>query len=265
MRHERTYLRLVNQYLDDQDDDANTFVFSDNEFWSIVGIDSDICQTYDVLTAQDFADAMAYINFHYQVAYRNNKRSGNHDDFCNFVGSRHFLLYYHLWLCEAPHLLNFAVPLLPIDIMRQTTRTGEDDTTRRRKTNKNSSKRSKQSREVGSTSSNNTAAAAVAAAMDQQQHDQTIANVLQSLDKSNQARIALMQGDAAPRRERAFLRVFQDYKGQLKAAKSELRALETAGYKSDDSDIIDARKEVVLCKRKRDEAFLQLNNTDMSK
>lgn len=118
---------------------------------------------------------------------------------------------------------------------------------------------------MGSTNSNNTAAAAVAAAMDQQ-HDQTIANVLQSLDKSNQARIALMHEDTAPCRECALLSVFQEYQGgQLKAAKSELQALENAGYKSDDSDVINARRELVLCKRKRDETFSLLSNSDLSK
>jgi hypothetical protein len=179
-----------------------------------VGIESDICKTSDILTAQDFADAMACINFQYQVAYRNNKQSGNHDDFCNFVGSRHFLLYYHLWLSEAPHLLNLAVSLLPIDTMRQT-RPGRDAI--RRKTNNNSYKRSNQSRDVVSGNSNNhdasavdaaaATAAATVAAMDQQQYDQ-MGHVLESLDKSNVARIALHQEEAAPRRECALLNVF---------------------------------------------------------
>ena len=88
---------------------------------------------------------------------------------------------------------------------------------------------------------------------------------MESLDKSNIVRIALLQEEAAPRRERALLNVFSDYKKQLNIAKSELEALETAGYESDDSGVINARREVALCKRKRDETFLLLSNSDLSK
>ena len=45
MRHHAVFLQLVKQYLDDADEDANTMAFSDHEFLSYLGIDSDICQT----------------------------------------------------------------------------------------------------------------------------------------------------------------------------------------------------------------------------
>ena len=61
---------------------------------------------------------MGYLNFHYQVAHRKNKSSGNHDDFAKFVGNRPYLLYYHLWLLQVPSLQNLAVPTLPDDVMR---------------------------------------------------------------------------------------------------------------------------------------------------
>jgi hypothetical protein len=68
------------------------------------------------LTANDIAAILAYINHHYQVAYQRNKQSGLHSDFENFVGMRYYLFYYHLWLNEAPHLLNFAVAELPLGV-----------------------------------------------------------------------------------------------------------------------------------------------------
>jgi hypothetical protein len=125
MQHHAVFLQLVKQYLDDADEDANTMAFSDHEFWSYVGVDSGICKNYDLLTEQDFSDAISYINFHYQASFRKNKQSGNHGDFANFVGSRNFLFYYHLWLSECPHLLNFAVPLLPSGAERQTTKSSD--------------------------------------------------------------------------------------------------------------------------------------------
>ena len=96
MRHHAVFLQLVKQFLDNADEDANTMAFSDHEFWSYVGVDSGICKNYDLSTEQDFSDAISYINFHYQASYRKKKQSGNHGDFSNFVGSRHFLFYYHL-------------------------------------------------------------------------------------------------------------------------------------------------------------------------
>ena len=275
--HERIYMRLVKQYLDDGDDDANTFVFSDNEFWSLVGIDTEFCKTYDKITAEDFSDAIAYINFHYQAAYRNNKQSGNHDDFCNFVGSRHFLLYYHLWLSEAPHLLNLAVPLLPTNVMRQT-RVGKEAVSEEssssslflpRKKNRNTKRfrhgqddpKSRYDDMTVAAASAAATATATTAALEQQQQQLTC--VLEALDNSNKERIALLKGQSAPRRERDLLHVFSEYKTRLKIAKNELQELDNAGYASDDSDVKHAEMEVALCKRKRDETFALLSNSKL--
>ena len=44
--------------------------------------------------------------------------SGNHADFNQFVGSRPYVFYYHLWLLEIPHLSFLAVPQLSDDVFR---------------------------------------------------------------------------------------------------------------------------------------------------
>jgi hypothetical protein len=40
----------------------------------------------------------------YSKVYNNQKKSGNHDDFENFVGNCSELLYFYFWLQEKPHL-----------------------------------------------------------------------------------------------------------------------------------------------------------------
>ena len=79
----------------------------------MAGIDSYYPKTYDALFSVKFSMAMGYIDYLYQIAYRNKKKSGSYDDFVNFVGSRPYIYYYHSWLCQVPHLLNYAVSLLP--------------------------------------------------------------------------------------------------------------------------------------------------------
>ncbi|KAI2502640.1 hypothetical protein MHU86_11834 [Fragilaria crotonensis] len=208
MRNHAVFLQLVKQYLDDEDEDANTMAFSDHEFWSYVGIDSDICQNYDLLTEQDFSDALSYINFHYQASYQKNKQSGNHGDFVNFVGSRHFLFYHHLWLSEYPHLLlNFAVPLLPSGAERQTA--GSSDSS--------SAKQSRLLRKQQMSQRDSVSASASS----MQQH-QEIAKALASLEKTNSERIKILKESAAPRRERELLNVYYIYKERMKTARKSL-------------------------------------------
>ena len=52
------------------------------------------------------------------MAHRKNKSSESHDDFANYVGTRPYLLYYHLWLDQFPCCQNLAVPTLPSNVMR---------------------------------------------------------------------------------------------------------------------------------------------------
>jgi hypothetical protein len=44
--------------------------------------------------------------------------TGNHADFCQFVGSRPYVYYYHLWLVEILHLSFLAVPQLSDPVFR---------------------------------------------------------------------------------------------------------------------------------------------------
>jgi hypothetical protein len=113
--HRHVYEALLSQYLDENNDDAAMFAFPDHVFWTLTGIHRDIAfSEFDsALTTNDFQEILEYINHHYQIAFRRNKQSGSHSDFENFVGTRYFLFYYHLWLSEAPNLLNFAVAELP--------------------------------------------------------------------------------------------------------------------------------------------------------
>ena len=66
---------------------------------------------------------------------------------------------------------------------------------------------------------------------------------------------------AAPRRERDLLQVFSEYKGRLKTARLELDTAKnsTTTYDSDDSDIVELKREIALCKRKRNEIFALLS------
>jgi hypothetical protein len=45
-------------------------------------------------------------------------QTGNHADFHQFVGTRPYVYYYHLWLLEIPHLSFLAVPQLSGDVFR---------------------------------------------------------------------------------------------------------------------------------------------------
>ena len=80
---------------------------------------------FDAITHQVFSQAMDFLNHHYQVAWRNNKKSGSHDDFDKFVGNRPYLFYYHLWLQQVPNLHNLAITALPNAVMRDTGLSGD--------------------------------------------------------------------------------------------------------------------------------------------
>jgi hypothetical protein len=45
-------------------------------------------------------------------------QTGNHADFHQFVGTRPYVYYYHLWLLQIPHLSFLAVPQLSADVFR---------------------------------------------------------------------------------------------------------------------------------------------------
>jgi hypothetical protein len=47
--------------------------------------------------------------------------TGNHADFHQFVGSRPYVYYYHLWLVDIPHLSYLAVPKLSAAVFQIST------------------------------------------------------------------------------------------------------------------------------------------------
>ena len=196
---------------------------------------------------------MGYINHHYQVAYRKNKQSGNHDDFVKFVGSRHFLYYYHLWLCQVPHLLNFAVPLLPKYALRESIDIDDTATTlsSKSKSSSNFSVRKKGRHAILTQKPTSSS--------------QNLAIALESFEKSNVAKLRLLESTTAPRRENDLLDVLDKYKVRLRVAREELEELENKDYDSSSSDIVQARLEIALCKRKRDQVFNLLSQGDTLK
>jgi hypothetical protein len=119
--HRHVYEALLGQYLDEWNNDAAMVAFPDHVFWTLTGTRLDVAfSEFDLgLTANDIAAILEYINHHYQIAYQRNKQSGSHSDFENFVGTRHYLFYCHLFLNQAPHLLKFAVAELPSDVSRE--------------------------------------------------------------------------------------------------------------------------------------------------
>lgn len=252
-RHKFIFDRLVVTYNDDEDDDCIILAFPEDEYWDQVGIDADYAKKYDVLTSKDFSLVMGYINHHYQVAYRKNKQSGNHDDFVKFVGSRHFLYYYHLWLCQVPHLLNFAVPLLPKYAFRESIDIDDTATTlsSKSKSSSNFSVRKKGRHAILTQKPTSSS--------------QNLAIALESFEKSNVAKLRLLESTTAPRRENDLLDVLDKYKVRLRVAREELEELENKDYDSSSSDIVQARLEIALCKRKRDQVFNLLSQGDTLK
>jgi hypothetical protein len=56
----------------------------------------------------------------YGEVFDNHKKSGNHDDFINFCGSRSDVYYLHLWLGQKPQLETLVVIDLPEDVFYDT-------------------------------------------------------------------------------------------------------------------------------------------------
>ncbi len=52
----------------------------------------------------------------YREAFENHNKSGNHDDFINFCGSKGDVYYLILWLQEKPQLESTVVTDLPDDV-----------------------------------------------------------------------------------------------------------------------------------------------------
>ncbi|KAI2500620.1 hypothetical protein MHU86_13841 [Fragilaria crotonensis] len=91
-----------------------------------------------------------------------------------------------------------------------------------------------------------------------------LADALVAFHQAQAEKAKTNRESAAPRRERDLLEVFSEYKGRLKKTRLELdSAKNEATYDSDDSDIVNLKREITLCKRKRDEIFTLLSQSDL--
>ena len=84
--------KLLFSYYDLTCESISGFTFPEIQFFEHVGVCNNIAADFDNISSQDFSDAMSYLNFHYQVAHRNNKASGSQRDFIHFVGNQPYLL-----------------------------------------------------------------------------------------------------------------------------------------------------------------------------
>ena len=116
--HKEIYDKHLSSYNDKTTNAISGFAYPEVEYFQIVGVCNNVTNDFDCISSADSNDAMGYLNFHYQVAHRNNKSSGFHDDSAKFVGNCPYLLYYHLWPLQTPCLQNPAVPTLPASVMR---------------------------------------------------------------------------------------------------------------------------------------------------
>ena len=116
--HKDIYDKLLLSYYDLTGESISGFAFPEIQYFEHVGVCNNIAADFDNISSQDFSDAMSYLNFHYQVAHRNNKASRSQRYFIHFVGNQPYLLYYHLWLQQIRCLQNLAVPTLTYSVMR---------------------------------------------------------------------------------------------------------------------------------------------------
>lgn len=118
--NKRTYDKLLLTYLDtsDENDAINFIGFGSDEYMLSCGIDEDHASKFDVLTSEELKQVLDHVVYWYNISLRNNRASGNHADFHQFVGCRPFVYYYHLWLVEIPHLSYLAVPTLDKTVFR---------------------------------------------------------------------------------------------------------------------------------------------------
>ena len=97
MQNKDVFHKLVDTYNNIGEESIGKLAFEDN-FFKDKKVEDDDPDDFDTLTPKVFSHAMEYLNFHYQVAWRNNKKSGSHNDFHKFVGNHPYLYYYHLWI-----------------------------------------------------------------------------------------------------------------------------------------------------------------------
>ena len=63
--------------------------------YEILGLAHDVTKHFDKLSLSQFSQAVKHIHFHYQKAVNNNRKSGTHDNFDQFIGDKYWLLLLH--------------------------------------------------------------------------------------------------------------------------------------------------------------------------
>ena len=225
------------------------------------------------LTANDIAAILEYINHHYQVAYQRHKQSGSHSDFWNFVGTTYYLFYYHLWLHESPHLLNFAVAELPSHVFLESCHDRRGGATDNDKDD-----------DMDSSKNNNSSSTSTTKKKTRQQKKKTITKKAQkrmtmaqectqatwrSLDCIPSG--AVREYEVGSRVSSSTSRArpvgsISEYKSRLKETRLEFDAPKKStatSYDSDDSDIVNLKREIALCKKKCDEIVELLSVSDL--
>ena len=97
-------------------------------------------------------------------------------------------------------------------------------------------------------------------------HNKQLGDALIAFQQAQSEKMKSNRESAAPRRERDLLEVFSEYKNRLKQTRLELDAAKRSAattYDSDDSEIVNLKREIALCKEKRDEIFALLAESDL--
>ena len=92
--HKEIYDNLLSSYNDITNNAISGFAYPEVEYFQLVGVCNNVANDFDCISSADFSNTMDYLIFHYQVAHRNNKASGVHDDFAKFVSNHPYLHYY---------------------------------------------------------------------------------------------------------------------------------------------------------------------------
>ena len=134
--HKHVYDCLLETYSDVSNNNNDWLAF-DNQYFDDVGVSQNAAKDFDQdLTSLEFKQTMEYINFHYQIAHQNNKKSGSHDEFHCFVGCCPYLLYYHLWQAAVPNFPHLAFHTLPVNVMKESSNPSATTTSFSEVTNK---------------------------------------------------------------------------------------------------------------------------------
>lgn len=119
--HQDIFEALVKIYNDGSREDILKLPHK-HDFFDKTKVADDIASKFDPLTPLEFSEIFDFLNYHYKVALRNSKKSGNHSPFQNFVQTRPYIFAYYLCLIESPiEQQNVAFAQLPSNVKREST------------------------------------------------------------------------------------------------------------------------------------------------